>query len=320
MNNQARKGCEILLHTCGEVKKGEKVLVITDDTSHEIGEIMYQVASEFTDTTLVRMTDRHSHGEAPTKPVAEAMKAADVIFSATKFSLYNTDARITAGEKYGTRFVNMADYSMKMLEEGCLFTDWAEIRKIVDHTKEIIVGKRLHLTNPAGTNLETSIEGRHADTGYGVSREKGEASSPPDAEAAVGPADDSAEGVIVVDGSIPLPEIGLIKTPVTLKVSKGYIVDISGGREADILRKTLASFNDPRVYLVAEVGFGLNPASKLSGRMLEDEGVMGTMHIGIGNNLAYGGTNNTPTHIDCILKNPTCEVDGNFVYVDGKLQ
>lgn len=319
MSVQARKGCEILLHTCGEVKKGEKVLVITDDTSHEIGEIMYQVSSEFTDTTLVRMPDRHSHGEAPTAAIAAAMKEADVMFSATSFSLYNTDARISAGEKNGTRFVNMADYSMEMLEAGCLFTDWEAIRKIVDHTKEIIVGKKLHLTTPAGTNLTTSIEGRHADTGYGVSRYKGEASSPPDAEAAVGPADDSAEGVIVVDGSIPLPGIGLIKTPVTLKVEKGYIVDIKGGKEAQILKDTLASFNDKRVYLVAEVGFGLNPASHLSGRMLEDEGVMGTMHIGIGNNLAYGGTNNTPTHIDCILKNPTCEVDGHFVYKDGKL-
>lgn len=320
MNERALKGCEILLHTCGEVKKGERVLVITDDTSHEIGEIMYACASAYTDTSLVRMPDRTTHGDAPTAAIAAAMKASDVIFSATTFSLYNTDARICAAEENGTRFVNMADYSIEMLEEGCLFTDWSEVRKIVDRTKELIVGKELTLTTPAGTNLQTSIEGRHADTGYGVSRDAGEASSPPDAEAAVGPADDSAEGVIVVDGSIPLPGLGLIKEPITLKVEKGYIVSISGGEEAKILEKALKSYNDPRVYLVAEVGCGLNPAGHLSGRMLEDEGMLGTMHIGIGNNLSYGGTNNTPVHIDLIMKKPTCVVDGHYVYKDGILQ
>ena len=82
----------------------------------------------------------------------------------------------------------------------------------------------------------------------------------------------------------------------------------------------MASFRDERVYVVAEIGFGLNPAGRLSGRMLEDEGVLGTMHIGIGNNLSYGGTNNTPVHIDLILKEPTCIVDGTYIYKDGTLQ
>ncbi|MCI8506794.1 MAG: aminopeptidase [Lachnospiraceae bacterium] len=318
MSEKARKGCEILLHTCGEVKKGERVLVITDNTSREIGEAMYACAADFTDATLVRMPDRSTHGEAPTAVVAAAMKESDVMFSATTFSLYNSAARIEACEA-GSRFVNMADYSLEMLEEGCLFTDWGEIRRIVDDLKTRIVGKELSITTPAGTDFHTSIEGRHADTGYGVSREKGEASSPPDAECAVGPADDSAEGTLVIDGSIPLPGLGVLKNPITLKVEKGYITSIEGGEEAKILKNTLAAFGDKRVYLAAEVGFGLNPAGRLNGRMLEDEGVMGTMHIGIGNNLSYGGTCDTPVHIDLIMKCPTCMVDGICVMKDGEL-
>ncbi|MCI9067265.1 MAG: aminopeptidase [Lachnospiraceae bacterium] len=318
MSEKARKGCEILLHTCGEVKKGERVLVITDNTSREVGEAMYACAADFTDATLVCMPDRSTHGEAPTDAIAAAMKESDVMFSATTFSLYNSAARIAACEA-GSRFVNMADYSMEMLEEGCLFTDWDEVRRIVDDLKTRIVGKELSITTPAGTDFRTSIEGRHADTGYGVSRERGEASSPPDAECAVGPADDSAEGTLVIDGSIPLPGLGVLECPITLKVEKGYITSIEGGKEADVLRETLAAFDDKRVYLAAEVGFGLNPAGKLSGRMLEDEGVLGTMHIGIGNNLSYGGSCDTPVHIDLIMKCPTCIVDGTCVMKDGKL-
>ena len=318
MAREILEGCKILLHTCGGVKKDEKVLVITDETSHEIGAAMYQCAAGFTDATWVCTEDRSTHGEAPTDCVAAAMQEADVIFSATTFSLYNTDARIEACKR-GARFVNMADYSLSMLREGCLFTDWEEIRRQVDATAKKIVGRELRITTPAGTDFWTSIEGRHADVGYGTSIHRGEASSPPDAECAVGPADDSAKGVLVIDGSVPLPGLGLLEKPIYLMVEEGYITKIEGGREAEILKKSLADFDDPRVYLVAEVGFGLNPAASLSGRMLEDEGVYGTMHIGIGNNLAYGGTCRTPIHIDLILKNPTCLVDDHYVYKDGIL-
>ena len=318
MGKEILEGCKVLLHTCGAVQPEEKVLVITDETSKEIGEAMYACASEYTDATLICTKDRTTHGEAPTACVAAAMAAADVIFSATTFSLYNTDARIEAC-KNGARYINMADYSLEMLKQGCLFTDWDQIRKVVDETAKKIVGKELRITTPAGTDFWTSIEGRHADVGYGTSIHKGEASSPPDAECAVGPADDTAKGILVIDGSIPLPGLGIIKEPIRLQVEKGYITKIEGGKEADILREALAAFNDPRVCLAAEVGFGLNPAASLSGRMLEDEGVYGTMHIGIGNNLAYGGSCNTPIHIDLIMKQPTCIVDDHYVYKDGEL-
>ena len=123
MGKEILEGCKVLLHTCGAVKPEEKVLVITDDTSKEIGEAMYVCAAEYTDATLICTKDRTTHGEAPTACVAAAMAEADVIFSATTFSLYNTDARIDACQK-GARFINMADYSLDMLKQGCLFTDW----------------------------------------------------------------------------------------------------------------------------------------------------------------------------------------------------
>lgn len=316
MNQKAIKGCEVLLFTCAGAQKGDKVLVITDDSSQEIGELMYECASNFTDTTLIRMRERSTHGASPTEAVSAAMAVSDIIFSATKFSLYNTSARINAC-KAGARFVNMADYSMKMLEEGCLFVDFEQTRALVDATAEKIVGQRCTITTPAGTNFTTSIAGRKAVSGYGLADKPGMAASPPDIETAVGPADNSAEGVLVIDGSIPLPGLGIIREPITLHVSKGFITSIEGGEEAELLEKSLRAMNDDRVFLVAEIGFGMNTGASISGRMLEDEGVFGTMHIGIGNNLSYGGDNATPIHIDLIMKQPTYIVDGKTIYKDG---
>lgn len=316
MNERALKGCEVLLFTCAGAKKGEKILVITDDSSKEIGELMYGYTSTFTDTTLARMGDRNTHGAPPTELVRAAMVSSDIIFSATKFSLYNTAARINAC-KAGARFLNMADYSMPMLEAGCLFTDFAKAHALVDSTAVRIVGKRCTITTPAGTKFTTSIAGRKAVNGYGTANQRGMAASPPNIETAVGPVDNSAEGILVIDGSIPLPGLGVIKEPITVHVSKGYITSIEGGKEAKLLEKSFKDLNDDRVYLIAEVGFGMNTGASMSGRMLEDEGVFGTIHIGIGNNLSFGGNNATPIHIDMIMRKPTYTVDGRIVYKDG---
>ncbi len=317
MSMKALKGCEVLLFTCAAAKPEEKVLVITDDTSFVIGKLMYDCAKKHNDTTLVCMEPRITHGSAPTDIVATAMENADIIFSATTFSLFNTPARIGAC-KQGARFINMADYSVAMLEEGCLFVDFEQTRALVQTVAAQITGSTCVLTTPAGTHLTASIAGRNAVCGFGLADKKGMAASPPDIETAIGPTDGSAHGTLVIDGSIPLPGIGLITSPITLHVDKGYITSITGAEQAKILEDSLKAMNDSRVYLVGEIGFGMNNGAALSGRMLEDEGVFGTIHIGIGNNLSYGGTNDTPIHIDLIMKSPTYTVDGRTVCKDGK--
>ena len=60
-------------------------------------------------------------------------------------------------------------------------------------------------------------------------------------------------------------------------VREGYIVEMTGGDQADFLREHLDSFGDRHCFNVAELGVGLNPNARLTGEMLEDEGVMGTI-------------------------------------------
>ena len=58
---------------------------------------------------------------------------------------------------------------------------------------------------------------------------------------------------------------------------------------------------------------GLNPNARLTGEMLEDEGVMGTIHIGIGTSHTLGGEIVAPTHYDLIMWEPTIRVDDQIV-------
>jgi leucyl aminopeptidase (aminopeptidase T) len=139
----------------------------------------------------------------------------------------------------------------------------------------------------------------------------------PNVEANFSPIEGSAEGKIVADASIPYIGIGVLSEPVVATVKRGMITGIEGGNQAKKLADDLKSRNDPKVYNVAELGVGLNPKSIMQGIMLEDEGVFGTVHIGIGTNITLGGSVKAAIHYDLIMWEPTVELDGRIVLERG---
>lgn len=100
-------------------------------------------------------------------------------------------------------------------------------------------------------------------------------------------------------------------------MKRGMITDIEGGRQAKKLADDLKSRNDSKVYNVAELSVGLNPKSIMQGIMLENEGVFGTVHIGIGTNITLGGTVKAAIHYDLIMWKPTIQLDGRIVLEKG---
>ena len=102
-------------------------------------------------------------------------------------------------------------------------------------------------------------------------------------------------------------------------VKKGFVVDIQGGEEALELKKMLENFNNKKVYNIAELGIGTNDKAIISGNVLEDEKVLGTAHIAVGNNTAYGGKCNAPCHLDGVFRNPTIFADDKKIMEKGRL-
>ena len=70
---------------------------------------------------------------------------------------------------------------------------------------------------------------------------------------------------------------------------------------------------------IAEFGIGTNENAKITGNILEDEKVIGTCHIALGNNAGFGGKVNVQLHIDGIIKKPTIFVDNKKILDDGRL-
>lgn len=74
------------------------------------------------------------------------------------------------------------------------------------------------------------------------------------------------------------------------------------------------------MYNVAEMGVGLNPCCEFKGFMLEDEGVYGSVHIGIGTSITLGGTVKAACHYDLIMRDATIVADGEVLMEAGKVK
>lgn len=133
------------------------------------------------------------------------------------------------------------------------------------------------------------------------------------------PVEGTSEGVIMVDGSIPVPEVGVITQPIKVTVLGGNAVKIEGGKQAQAFSDILAKANDPGAYNIAELGIGLNPMSKIIGVMVEDEGSLGTVHIAVGTSAAFGGKVRTQLHLDMMIRQPTVTLDGKVILDKGNL-
>ena len=308
------QGAKTIMDNCVSLKAGETVLIITDMVQEGIAKVLAAAAVERGGEVVVSvMKPRKKAGEEPPKLIAESMKYADVILIPVSYSVTHTYAVKEAAQN-GARILVLTDFTEEMLIKGGIEADFKAVKPVCKGVADAFAnGSKIHLTTPGGTDLWLDITGRRGNALYCVV-EPGEFSTIPTVEANSSPVEGSANGRIVADASIPYLGIGVLNEPVIAEVKDGFITSIKGGKQADILRKDLESHNDPNCFNVAELGLGLNPKCRLCGIMLEDEGVVGTAHIGIGTSITLGGTVKAPTHYDLLMWNPRIEVDDKVIF------
>ncbi len=311
------KACITAIKDCMGAKKKESILIITDENKREIGYAMYHNAIKLGhESLIVEMKSREINGEEPPKNVAELMKKFDVVLCPTTKSLTHTDARREASN-LGVRIATFPGITEDVLVRG-LNADYKKIAALTLKLKKIMEKTKIvRVTAPNGTDITMNIEGRKVIPSKGLFHKKGESGNLPTGEAFCAPIEDSSEGVFVVDGS--MAGIGVLNnSAITIEVKKGKAVKITGGKEAKQLNDMLDKVGSKARY-IAELGIGTNDKAKLSGLLLEDEKVKGTVHIALGNNISMGGSINVPIHLDGVIKKPTLYFDGKIVMKNVKL-
>lgn len=314
------KGALKLLKVCASVKPEEEVLVIADYNMERIAKAIataaYQIGSE---PILIYLVPRERDGQEPPKAVAETMKKANVFLVPVSKSITHTKA-VKEAVQSGARGLMLTQFRDDMLIFGGIKADFKNIAPVCESlAKRFEKGKYLYLTTTAGTELEMNIEGRQGNALTCLVK-PGQFSPVPNVEANVSPVEGSTKGKLIIDASIPYIGIGILTKPIEIDVKDGFIKSIKGERQAKHLNDNLENFNDSMVYNIAELGIGLNPLSRLTGCMLEDEGVLKTAHIGIGTNITLGGNIKASCHYDLLLWNPTIEIDGETIIREGELK
>jgi leucyl aminopeptidase (aminopeptidase T) len=316
-----RDASDHLLHHCGSLRPGETVVIVHDEATRRIGELLAGDAARTTeDIRRFEIPHLQQHGQEPPGDVAEAMRKAQLVVGLTSLSMAHTRARQRASEA-GARYLSLADYSIELLEHPAVRVDFRSrfpvARAVADRFTE---GRIARVSTSLGTDVRLEIAGRTGNCCPGFVEEPGDLGSPPDIESNVSPLEAGSEGVVVVDGSVPYPGIGLLESPVVLFVEGGRIGRFDGDRAVvEKLESLFREIGSSKAYVLAECGVGLNPEAALTGHMLTDEGTNGTMHFGFGSNATVGGQNDVSFHLDFVFRNATLEIDGCPILEGGEV-
>jgi len=301
-----KESASIVLETCMALKPGEVVLIITDTATHpSIASALYDRAVELgCDPILMTMEPREVHGQEPPKAVADAMSAADVVLAPTSKSLTHTQARLNANQA-GVRTATLPGITLEMMESGGINADYLAVKDIAfDLKSRLDRAKEIRLVTELGTDIVFDVRACDWKADHGIIHEPGSSSNLPAGEVFVAPK--GGNGVFVVDGS--MGGMGLLDSPLTIKVENGQATEITG-EGAEHFINILDSVG-PLARNLAELGISINPAARLIGNVLEDEKVAGTVHIALGDNSTFGGDVVAGIHLDGIITGPRLFMDG----------
>ena len=291
---------------CLGVAAGEDVVIVVDRGTRAIGDALRDAAAALgAEPVLAVMEPRAVDGEEPPAAVAAALAAATVFIAPTTRSLSHTRARKAASER-GARGATLPGVTEDMLAR-LMAADFDLMGRRSRAVAALLsAAGEAHVTCPRGTDFRADLTGREGIADDGDLRAPGAFGNLPCGEGFASPL--SGEGTIVTRS---LATVGLVDAPVTLTVRDGRLADSTHAGFAALLD---GAGSDGRN--LAELGVGTNERATLTGLILEDEKMLGTVHVAFGASAGIGGTVSVPVHLDVLVEDATLDV-GDIRVLDG---
>ncbi len=295
-----------VIRRCLGVAQGEEVLVIVDPGTRPIGEALRDEAGSVgADAVLAIMDPRQNDGSEPPRTLAAAMAACDVLIAPTSKSLSHTTARKRASEA-GVRGATMPGVTDDMLAR-VMAVDFDTMRARSQAVAKLLDdGAAARVTCPHGSDLSLDLSGRQGISDDGDLTERGAFGNLPCGEGFISPL--GGEGRLVASSLGPL---GISSEPAILTVKGGRIVDAESGLGPQYIE--LLRGEGELATNLAELGVGTNDRATLTGNVLEDEKILGTVHVAFGASAGIGGTVSVPIHLDVVVTDASLEIDGRVV-------
>jgi len=314
--NKLEKAAQVVINRCLELKRQEALLILCDEPHQEIAAVLFQLAAKRSKHIhLLQLNQDYLEKEFVCDPLAHFMQSMNAVIAVTRISISHLDCRREACRK-GVRFITMPGITS---ETFCRISqmDLDRVGRLSRKMKDVLtIAKEARISAPNGTRLNVSLASRKGYADTGLVNSPGAFSNLPAGEASIAPEENGVEGELVVhSGMGVVPED---HDPLCLTFKEGKVTRISGGGSAERLRRLLAP-HGIQARKAAEFGIGTNDAARISGYSLEDEKVLGTIHIALGNNLSFGGANAVGVHLEGVVYKASVTIDGSRILENGRL-
>jgi leucyl aminopeptidase (aminopeptidase T) len=281
-----------------KVKRGEKLLLVTDRQKMKIAEALaYWAKQSGAEVTTYLMTET-------VRPITEPTAIFKEMIAMAEVTMYMLDARVQEKPFRGFMVANGAKAGRICMMPG-ITVDMMERLVNIDFgtmdalTKKVIriIGDcpEVRVKNALGTDITFSMKGRKWENDNGDISKQGKHGNLPAGECYSCPVEGTFNGRIVfslIDDKVGRGE---------MIFKKGVLVDWKGKGLAEIMK---GIGKDPTGRIIGEFGIGTNRGARICKNMLEAEKAFGTVHFAIGD--SYGlGKNKSKFHFDALVEKAT---------------
>lgn len=330
-------GAKQAIENCLKLKKYEKLVIITDRITLDIGNALKRAANKITNNIAFYVLE--DFGNRPDNGV-NPLKFPEKIFDTLKTA--NASIYCAQGKKnelhslrrpmlnfiekaIGIRHAHMLGITKEMMKTG-MSADYEEIQRITNKVYDIInKSKEIRVITERGTDIIVRFnpKWKWIKSDGNIESKESHWSNLPDGEVYTTPK--YISGHLVIDGCLGdyFGKYGNIeKTPLEMDITNSRIVKGSVKSENKKLEKELSDYifnTDKNSSRIGEFALGTNIGlKKIIGNLLQDEKFPG-VHIAWGE--AYpitGAKQESKIHCDGVIRNTTVFVDNKKIMKNGK--
>ena len=325
------QGVKQAVENCLKVKAGERVIIITDEETIEIGSALKTVIEKI--TGKIQFFVMEDFGQRPIdypQAIDDAIKAADVSIYAAQgaegelqtFRRHMIKA-VEANTKL--RHAHMIGITPQIMKDG-MCGDYKEIQRISKLVYEKVRNaKKIQVVTEKGNNFvaefSPELKWNISDGNIGP----GHWNNLPDGEVFTSPL--TVNGKVVIDGCLGdffAERYGSLEnTPMVIEVSDGRAIKESVLCDNEQLQQEFSKYifeTDENSNRVGEFAIGTNTGlTELTYNLLQDEKFPG-VHIAFGSPLPgkTGAKWDSKVHVDGVIKNTSIYVDDEMIMNKGE--
>ncbi len=315
MTDQLKKFIRYLIKNSLNLSPNEKLLIVTDETLTDVGEIIWQVAKRITPELItIKFFHKSNNGNQLPLIIRKALVTCDAGIVLTQ--KYLEQSLFNEARQNGSRVIVVQSATTKMIERACN-TNYTKIAMVSRKLADLMsIGKKLEITTPSGSEATVSLQKTKGIPKTGMAQNPGEFTFLPAGEACIILNGKYISGKIIIDRIAGKKK--KLQYPITLNLNKGQITQIKGKSEAEILRKEIRKFG-PNGRKIYELGIGTNDNILFGYSHQEDDKSYGNVHISFGENQKTKVHSKITEAIKGLLLKPTIHLDGKKIIEDGNI-